>query len=149
MKKISLSLLLLFFFTLSGYSQIFGKLTFSDSKSWIPIDFNPKNYILLIEQYPDKLINEAMIDYLRKNYRGKYEVVGEEKILEKTGIYSDTALYKYAFLWETTNGSDKPTGHFFDRAVGMHYPTTTKNNRYQAKNAYKSYINTIDLRHKK
>src|SRR5947209_5048429 len=81
MKKLSVSLILFFCFTLSGYSQIFGKLTFSDRKSWIPNDFNPKKDILLIEQYPDKSINERMVEYLRKNYRGKYEVVGKEIIL--------------------------------------------------------------------
>lgn len=80
MKKFPVLLLLLLCYTLSGHSQIFGKLTFSDSKNWIPTDFNPKNDILLIEEYPDNTINEKMVNYLKKNYRGNYEIVSKEMI---------------------------------------------------------------------
>ena len=149
MKKIPVLLLLLLCYTLSGYGQVFGKLTFSDSKDWIPNDFNPKNDILLIEEFPDNTINEKMVNYVRKNYRGNYEIVSKDMIMDVTNNYSNTEMYKYAFLWVSTEGSHKPTGHFFERAIGKHYPTTTKKNRYQTKNAYMSYIETIDLRYKK
>ena len=134
-------------YSLSGC--VFGELTFSDGKNWIPKDFHPKTDILLIEQYPDKNINEDMIDYLSKNFRVKYEVVEREMILNKTGKFADAELYKFAFLWETKDMSAKSIGHFFDMSLSKHYSSTTKNNRYQSKNAYKSYISTIDLFYKK
>ena len=56
---------------------------------------------------------------------------------------------KFGFLWETKGMSTKPIGHFFDRSLSKHYPSTTKTNRYQSKNAYQSYINTIDLFYKR
>ena len=141
------SLILILSLALS--SCVFGKLTFSDGKYWIPRDFHPIDNILLIEQYPDKDINGEMLKYLMKNYRGKYEIVSPNMVLNKTGKYADTELFKFAFLWEKKDGLTKPIGHFYDRSLNKVYPSTTKNNRYQIKNAYKSYINTIDLFYRK
>lgn len=142
-------------YTFSGC--VFGKLTFSDGKNWVPKDFHPKTDLLLIQAFPtDKTINTEMISYLKKNYRGQYEVVEKEMILDKNSKYADTELYRFAFLWDTKimNGIDKnentkPIGYFYDRSINKTYPSTTKSNSYQPRNAYKSYINTIDLFYKK
>ena len=146
-RKFLLINLIFLSYTLSGC--VFGNLTFSDGKDWIPKDFHTKTDILLIEQYPNKNINDDMIEYLSKNFRGEYEVVGREIILNKIGKYADAELYKFGFLWETNDMNTKPIGHFFDRYHSKHNPSTTKTNRYQSKNAYKSYISTIDLFYKK
>lgn len=131
------------------FSCVFGKLTFTDGKDWKPKDFLPKTDILLVEQYPSESLNEDMVDYIRKNYRGQYKVVEREMILGKTGKYADTEKYRFAFLWETKDNGTKPVGHFFDRVLDKHHPSTIKRNRYKTKNAYKSYIDTIDLFYKK
>lgn len=131
------------------FGCVFGKLTFTDSKEWVPKDFHPKTDILLVEQYPSESLNVAMVDYIRKNYRGQYEVVERKMILSKSGKNADTENYRFAFLWETKDNGTKPVGHFIDRIINKTYPSTTKSNRYQAKNAYKSYIDTIDLFYKK
>jgi len=134
--------------SMTFFSCVFGKLTFTDGKDWIPKDFHPKTDILLVERYPTESLNEEMVDYIRKNYRGQYEVVEKEMILSKTGKYADTDKYTFAFLWETKDNGTKPIGHFIGRVINKHYPSTTKTNRYQTKNAYKSYIDTIDLFYK-
>ena len=39
-----------------------------------------------------------MVKYLSKNFRGEYEVVRREMILNKPGKYADTELFKVWFL---------------------------------------------------
>lgn len=154
-RKSSLIFLTFLSYTFSGC--VFGKLTFSDGKDWVPKDFHPKTEILLIQEFPtDENIKKNMIDYLKKNYRGQYEVVNKEMIIGKNIKYEDTELYRFGFLWDfksnngiNKNENTKPIGYFYDRSNNKRYPSTKKKNGYQLKNAYMSYINTIDLFYKK
>jgi hypothetical protein len=131
---------------------VFGKYTFTDRKKWIPKDFNWKHDFLLVEKYPvsDELNNE-MVKYLNKSYRGKYEVVDRQTIFSKQGKYSNADHFAYALLWDTTTVNEKvnrnkpaPIGYFYDRANDQKYPTTQKKNRYDVEKRYRQYIDSID-----
>jgi hypothetical protein len=123
--------------------------TFSDADKWIPADFNPARYTLLIETYPISSKAEGkMEEYLGKNYPWPYEVVTENAIKNTTGKYADTSKYRFAFVWRTDNSTYggrydvDPNGNFYDRTTKKDYPTTRKINNYGQK-SYMPFFNSI------
>lgn len=126
--------------------------SYSDAAKWVPSDFDPSKYVLLVEKYPGKeKWNKAMIQYIDKHYPGKYEIADKENILSTEGKYRDPK-YKYAVMWKelgslsssnrttftpsvttTTYYSDPKydiNGYFRDRTSGTNYPPTKKYNNY-------------------
>ncbi|HEY9340643.1 MAG TPA: hypothetical protein VIQ23_03615 [Hanamia sp.] len=126
--------------------------SYSDAAKWVPSDFNPSKYVLLVEKYPGKeKENNAMKEFLDKHYTGKYEITDKESILSPEGKYADKK-YKYAVMWKVLDGlsrSNRTTftpsvtttiyysdpkydinGHFRDRATGTDYAETKKYNNY-------------------
>lgn len=134
---------------------------FSDGKKWIPADYDPAKSTLLVAHYPGKeKWNTSMINYLDKNFPGKYEIVNKEDILAINGKYSNTKVYRYAVLWKEIDGTsytsfsgggrttnfESPridySGHFLDRAMGKEYPVTKKYNNYGSQE-YIPFFNSI------
>lgn len=155
MRKIALFLFVAF----SGCS--INNHSYSDGNKWIPQDFNPAKNILLVEHYIGKeKWNTALVEFLDKHYRGKYEIVDKADILGNQGKYADRNKYQFAILWAevgsishtsfaggsgTTNFSSPQIddyGHFLDRSSGKEYPTTKRYNNYGWK-GYVPFFNTI------
>lgn len=126
--------------------------SYSDAAKWVPSDFQPSKYVLLVEKYPGReKWNNAMKEYLDKHYSGKYEITDKENILSTDGKYADQK-YKYAVMWKelgglsssshitytpatttTTYYSDPKydiSGYFRDRTTARDYPPTKKYNNY-------------------
>lgn len=128
--------------------------SFADAEDWVPSTFNPKNDYLLVETFPmSQNANEEMRQFLTQNYPGRFEIVSEKTIKEKSGKYADTKAYKFAFLWDeqtafyTGNSSSSgrreyANGNFYDRANDKAYPTTQKYNNYGRK-SYIPFFNSI------
>lgn len=131
---------------------------FKDAQTWIPRDFNPNNTILLIQTHPEnKKQNEKMIEYLKKNYPYRYEVVEKSVIESKSDKYSDTKIYQFGVLWDikyTQRARTDPTGkvsyateldlygNFIDRSTSKIYPTTDRGNVY-GRTGYIPFFNSI------
>ena len=158
MKKYILLLLILF------TSCNISKHSYSDGAKWIPAEFNPSKYVLLVEKYPRKeKWNDAMKEFLDKHYSGQYEILDEKTILANDSKYSDEK-YKYAVMWKEIGGissSNRTTftpggsmtnyysgprldinGYFRDRTNGKDYPETKKYNNYGWQ-GFVPFFNTI------
>lgn len=140
---------LLFFVAVIFCSCFPSRWHFSDADNWIPGNFHPSKNILLIEEFPYRKANEAMIKFLSEKYPGQYEVLDKTTILSKKGKYADTVKYQFAFLWkkETTfkaNGFNDvdPYGSFYDLYNNRAYPTTHKINNYGDR-SYIPFFNSI------
>lgn len=150
---------LLILVTLSSCS--FSAKTLRNGDTWIPNDFNPKNTILLVEEWygrkKDKAI-EQQINYMDEKYPYKYEVVPLSKIKNKEGKYANTKLYKYALVSSRTTtpltkaqGASTNTGalndvsvdfRFFDRENDKNYRTTHRS-QGPFKQTFQVVVNTI------
>ena len=122
--------------------------TFADPTHWIPPDFNPNTYTLLIAKYPLREKDEKrMEEFISKVYPWPCEIVDTAEIKSNPTKYSDSAKYKYAFLWTLKNWYGErydvdPNGFFYDRTNQKAYPTTKKINNYGDK-SYMPFFNTI------
>jgi hypothetical protein len=149
MKLLLSSFIALFFliFSFEGKSQNW---IFKDYKAIVPPDFNPKKDFLLIETFPvSAKSNAKMKEWLAKNYSGAFAIVDKQIIYGKDNPYSDTSVYKYAFVWGSWNTTFQgnftyrdPNGNFFNRATNTSYPTTKKYNNYGDK-SYITFFNSI------
>ena len=95
-----------------------SRMSFKNGKDWIPVDFDPKNSILLVEKsYSMTSQEKAMEEYMKKNYPYRFEFVTLSSIKLKSDKYSDTVLYRYALI----NDSYSLTSSNFSRpSVGVH-----------------------------
>ena len=109
-----------------------SKMTFGNSKNWIPENFNPQKTILLVQKFDASAkIQEQMEEYMSTTYPYKYEFATNIQIANKIGKYADTKLYKYALM--TFNRKDVVNYRYVDanniRAGGpmnRNDPTTYK-----------------------
>jgi hypothetical protein len=139
--------LLLVFLIIPAFTS--AQHTFSDADKWIPTDFNPTKYTLLIETYPiNAKAENKMEDYLSKTYPWPYEIVTGDIIKNNSEKYADTSKYRFAFMWRTDNSryggpyDVDPNGNFYDRTTKKDYPTTRKINNYGQK-SYMPFFNSI------
>jgi Prokaryotic membrane lipoprotein lipid attachment site len=126
-------------FILSGCGM--GKSVFKDAANWVPADFNPKECILLVQEFPgdSKKANNELQGLLDSTYKGQFEIVSKKTIEEGEGKYGDTKFYRYAVLWErrytqwsSASSSSKKLdidGRFYDRNESHRFPITKDYNR--------------------
>jgi hypothetical protein len=125
--------------------------SFSDGSKWIPADFDINKGVLLVETFPGKeRLTQDMEIFLTKNYPGKYVIVTQKEITDKSGKYSDISKYRFAFQWNvgtrynfSSGFTDyDPYGKFYDRVENKLYTTTKKYNNYGNK-SYVPFFNSI------
>jgi hypothetical protein len=156
MKTISLTTLttltLIFFLAIGIASVSPKKAYYKNPKDWAPINFNPKDIILLVAKHPDGDRPTAnMIAHLTKYYPYRFEVVDESFIKEMGDEeYGDTVLYRFGIIWYyiesraagSTMASYNLYGKFFDRALQKEIRANQPGNIY-GRTGYKVFINTI------
>jgi hypothetical protein len=156
--KNGLSILCLIFFFIVAFASSHKDATFKDADNWIPQDFNPNKYVLLIQEHPaNKKQNERMIEWLEKNYTYRYEVVDAADLKSKNGKYADSKTYQFAVVWDFkasqalhNNPNGQPSwstvynlyGSFIDRTNDKIYPATRKSNTY-GQTAYIQFFNSV------
>jgi|SRR5450631_3385669 hypothetical protein len=128
-----------------------GNRTFSDAGKWIPADFNMNEGVLLVQIFPWKAkLTTDLDEFLQKKYPGKYVIVSQKEIEDKSGKYADLSKYRFAFQWTVgtrdhynSNFTDYDVyGNFYDRSQSIKYPTTKKYNNY-GQRAYIPFFNSI------
>lgn len=138
-----------------------SKKTLNNADKWIPSEFNPKNTILLVEEWSgihkDKGVAQQE-DYMSQKYPYKYELVPLSIIQKREGKYANTKIYKWALVSTSSStaltkltGASTNTGvltsvdrdfNFYDRENDKNYRST---NRSQGpfKQTFQVVINTI------
>jgi hypothetical protein len=126
---------------------------FINKEKWLPEGFNPAKTTLLIQEHPGgEKENDRMIEFIDKEYKWRYEVVGAEQI-QNNKKYKNRKFYQYALMWaDTASNSLDPgshslfhdlDGYFVDLSTGTQYPKSGYGYSY-GKNGYKKVIYAID-----
>jgi hypothetical protein len=128
-----------------------------NSEKWLPSGFNPRKSVLLVAYFDNKPKNgtsKGMEEYMSIHYPYRYEFVSEEMIKDRTGKYSDTAIYRYALVWTKKisryesakiNDAHSVVGydlHFYDLVKDKHYKPTGNRNTFTSM-TYKPLVNTL------
>lgn len=143
---------------------------FPNGEKWVPKDFDPKNTVLLVENFviltkkgENKVekANQDLKDYMKEHYPYPYEFVDD--VTSANPQYADTLKCPYALVWSAhttspdpfpgkgaatpgTSGMSIPTTgisyNFFDRRTNQLMQTHGRANSYAIGN-FSAVINTI------